>query len=257
MAENRRDPSVGGCFKEAVCIDAGRVYDSCSDRDCLENLQVVFVEADQEIIDQACSIKCKDVDIIDVYINVESVPFNKGFYSVDITFFFEVKFCVYLSAVAPPTIITGATTFSKKVILYGSEGCVKVFSSQECGCTPTDLPKATVQVVNPICLDSKLCDCSNNCCNCNFTLPEPICGHFCGKFCFCNMHKVVYVTLGLFTIVQLERRVQMMIPAYDFCIPDNCEDIRPEDPCELFHKLKFPMEQFFPPKLNENGNCGC
>ena len=32
MADNRmiRD---GGC-KEAVCIDAGRVYDSCGDKDC-------------------------------------------------------------------------------------------------------------------------------------------------------------------------------------------------------------------------------
>ena len=26
----------GGC-KEAVCVDAGRVYDSCCDKDCIEN----------------------------------------------------------------------------------------------------------------------------------------------------------------------------------------------------------------------------
>ena len=30
--------SASNCFKEAVCIDAMRVYDSCSDKDCLEDL---------------------------------------------------------------------------------------------------------------------------------------------------------------------------------------------------------------------------
>ena len=254
MNENK-DKSCG-CFKEAVCIDAGRIYDSCSDRDCLENLQVVFTECDQEIIDKACSLKCKEVNVLDVYINVEPVPFNRGFYSVDITFFFELVFNAYLSINSPPKEVRGATTYSKKVILYGSEGNVKIYSSEGTGCQGSDLPKATVQLVNPICLDAKLLDCPNDCCQCSFTLPEPICLHFCGKLCTCNMHKCVYVTLGLFTIVQLERSVQMMIPAYDFCLPDNCEDIKPEDPCELFHKLKFPVDQFFPPKLKlGDDNC--
>ena len=38
MAENERVPEYDSrdCFKEAVCIDAMRVYDSCSDKDCLE-----------------------------------------------------------------------------------------------------------------------------------------------------------------------------------------------------------------------------
>ena len=31
------------CFKDAVCtFDTGRVYDSCCDRDCLEDLRVMF-----------------------------------------------------------------------------------------------------------------------------------------------------------------------------------------------------------------------
>ena len=30
------------CFKEAVCIDAMRVYDSCGDKNCLEDLRVYF-----------------------------------------------------------------------------------------------------------------------------------------------------------------------------------------------------------------------
>ena len=30
---NQESPNYG-CFKEAVCIDASRVYDSCGDKDC-------------------------------------------------------------------------------------------------------------------------------------------------------------------------------------------------------------------------------
>ena len=34
--------SNNSCFKEAVCIDAYRVYDSCADKDCLQNLNIIF-----------------------------------------------------------------------------------------------------------------------------------------------------------------------------------------------------------------------
>lgn len=33
MADNNRYASNNGC-KEAVCVDAGRVYDSCSEEHC-------------------------------------------------------------------------------------------------------------------------------------------------------------------------------------------------------------------------------
>ena len=45
MAEQRTAPVTAtgaNCFKEAVCIDAGRIYDSCTDKDCLTDLQVFF-----------------------------------------------------------------------------------------------------------------------------------------------------------------------------------------------------------------------
>ena len=65
------------------------------------------------------------------------------------------------------------------------------------------------------------------------------------------------ITLGLFTIVQLQRKVQMMIPAYDFCIPDKESEYSTGDPCEMFKKIQFPMEDFFPPRLSEfRDDCG-
>lgn len=35
MAELQTNGAAGAnCFKEAVCISAGRIYDSCSEEDC-------------------------------------------------------------------------------------------------------------------------------------------------------------------------------------------------------------------------------
>ena len=51
----------------------------------------------------------------------------------------------------------------------------------------------------------------------------------------------------------MERASQIMIPAYDFCIPDkesSRSDTSTEDPCSLFQKIKFPTDEFFPPKLS-------
>ena len=34
FANSNNDVLNSGCFKEAVCIDAYRVYDSCGEKDC-------------------------------------------------------------------------------------------------------------------------------------------------------------------------------------------------------------------------------
>jgi hypothetical protein len=47
-------------FKEAVCIDVARIYDSCSDKDCLEDLRVHFDSADQAEVNNAFSVKTHD-----------------------------------------------------------------------------------------------------------------------------------------------------------------------------------------------------
>ena len=89
-----RVPSVrpGANFKEAVCIDTNRVYDSVSDKNCLEDLQITFPDDVQSIVNNCCSLKLKEVEVENVYMDVEPIPFNKGFYTVDITFFFQATF---------------------------------------------------------------------------------------------------------------------------------------------------------------------
>ena len=61
-----------------------------------------------------------------------------------------------------------------------------------------------------------------------------------------------YVTLGQFSLVRLERDTQLLIPAYDYCIPQSeCSGGDPEDPCGLFKNVCFPMNEFFPPNTVE------
>ncbi len=104
-----------------------------------------------------------------------------------------------------------------------------------------------------MCLDSKLVECGpNRPFECGVTLPTAVCGKFEGDFAGCKPRKTVLITIGLFTIVQLERCVQMMIPAYDYAVPDKqSTSSSADDPCEVFNRIKFPISQFFPPKLSE------
>ncbi|MEM1485352.1 hypothetical protein V6615_10800 [Oscillospiraceae bacterium PP1C4] len=233
-------------------------HEHSSDKDCLTDLQVFFTDRVQPVIDSAMSVKCKDVEIITVYLDVEPVPFNKGFYSVDITFFFKVTLGVYASPINPAVTVVGVAAFSKKVILYGSEGNVKVYCSTDprncCEHDNTNMPKASVHVVDPMCLDAKLVECGpHRSIDCGVTLPSSICSKFDGEFSICAPKKTVLITIGLFTIVQLERCVQMLIPAYDYAVPDKeSTSSSTDDPCEVFKKIKFPVNQFFPPRLSDN-----
>ena len=47
-----------------------------------------------------------------------------------------------------------------------------------------------------------------------------------------------------------------LIPAFDFCIPDKECVTSGDNPCELFRKIDFPTDEFFPPKASDCG-CGC
>ena len=67
---------------EAVCIDANRVYDSCGDKDCLSDMRVFFTETNQAVINNACSVRIREANVINTTVNLEPVTFHKGFYAV-------------------------------------------------------------------------------------------------------------------------------------------------------------------------------
>lgn len=265
MADSRSSSfSANGDFKEAVCIDGSRVFDSCCDRDCLEDLKVYFSPKGQQLINRAVNLRCKGTEVINVFIDVEPVHLNRGFYCSDITFYFLTTFDVFPALCTQPTTVQGLSKFSKKVILYGSEGKVKVFTNEVNICDfnsansavsepCNDLPKCVVQCVDPLTLDARICDAG--CCNDICLFPPTVLASIGGELYteVVDGDKAVLVTIGLFTIVELIRNVQMLIPVYDYCIPekecDNCTD----NPCDVFSRLNFPTEDFFPSQMPNEG----
>jgi len=263
MAENNMASAFDAAgsanhFKEAVCIEAGRIFDSCSDKDCLEDLQVFFTAEDQNVINASTIIKCKSTEVMDVYLTVEPVPYNRGFYTVDISFYFRICFCAYTSPVSPPTVVTGLACYCKKVILFGSEGRVRTFTSDRQGCVANqgNLPVATLKAVDPVTLGCRIVEAAPFISEPLGVVPPEISALFDGELAIQpDGSKIALVTLGLFTIVTLGRDMQMMVPAYDYCIPekDCVSAINTDDPCEVFKRIKFPVEEFFPDDLSVVG----
>ncbi len=254
MPENNQFNENMHQFKEAVCINASRIYDSSSDKSCLSDLQVHFTDAAQEKIDAASSIKCKSVSVMHTAMDVEAVPFNNGFYSVDITYYFLVTLDVASGGLSVAQRVDGIALYNKKVILYGSEGKTKMFGG-DCS-TPISrssevFPKACIQVASPIVLSNKLCDKSEVANEPYNEIPKEICDLFEGNFDGVTGQKAVLVSIGLFSIIHLQRSVQVMVPAYEFNVPDKECLFTTDDPCEIFRKIKFPTGEFFPPMLQD------
>ncbi len=240
---------------EPVCLDVPRIYDSCGAKDCLRDLTVFFTAANQELIDAATSVRVNKISVITATVDVDSVAFHRGYYAVDIICYYNVCCEVYSGAANTPTSLNGLATSAKRVVLYGSDACVKVFSSDSepeidvseldcCNGYPVTMPRATVQISSPMALSSAVSP---------VTapvilpfVPENVTEFF-GEALVAPKTQQVQVTIGVFTIAQLSRNVQLTLPSYDFCVPRKECDSRTDDPCEAFGKIDFPADSFFPP----------
>lgn len=261
MPEKTMPGPVEDCrgIREAVCIHTRKIYDSCRDKDCIEDLRFYPKLPYVETINHALSVKGGSARLLHVYVDVEPVTFNRGFYTVDMRFFYCVTLQAYTGGPIPTT-VEGLCVFDKRVILFGSEGNAKIFSSDYRAGEPdvqrmrqTNLPVAVVEAVDPIVLDARLVECcENHCCNSECDLCEvPTCisSFFDGELCTGGDVKRVYITLGQFSIVRLERDSQLLIPVYEYCMPQKeCSGGGGgEDPCGLFKNIAFPTGEFFPP----------
>ena len=75
---------------DPVCIDVPRIYDSCGAKDCLRDLTVFFTEADQTLVEKASAVRVTKASVLTSSITVDAVAFNRGYYSVDVVFYFAV-----------------------------------------------------------------------------------------------------------------------------------------------------------------------
>lgn len=268
-------------FREAVCVHTKKVYDQCRSRDCMRDLRVFLSAEDQCFIESnAISIKPRCAELLYAAMDVEPVAFRRGFYSVDIRFFYKVS-VEACTGVGCPRILEGLAVFDKRCILFGSEGGVHIFSSQYAPDQTdiqlpqrTNLPTAVLEAVEPILLEARVVYPTQPCnCSCELReVPRAICGCFAGQnLALDSTGNQLLVTIGQFSIIKLERDIQLLMPAIDFCVPDKdcCEGIggdNAEDPCEVFSQFDFPVDEFFPPRKpaatcgcghSQNNSCGC
>lgn len=272
-----------GCGKPSdpiCCITANKIFDSARDKDCLEDIRVYLCDCAQDAVDHATAVRCKGVEVITTDITIDPVPFNKGYYQVLIRYYLCVTAEVCVCAKSYE--VRGLAVYDKKIILYGSEKNVSVFTSDpknngfckqppvlNCESEPT-LPTVVVEVASPICLDIKLverCRGFGSCC-CNIdSIPESVKGRFDGCFVDGMGVNELFVSVGVFSVIRMERPVQIVVPATRFCLPDR--DSTPAsastDPCSVFGRMSFPMEEFFPYAEGASGGnrssggegCGC
>ena len=126
------------------------------------------------------------------------------------------------------------------------------------------------EVVDPITLGAKVVDVKDSgcCCDDDFDLasvPDSVSRVFDDSLILGGEQKRVFVSIGIFSIIRLERRVMLLIPAYDFCVPQKeCIGATDDNPCDLFDRISFPVDEFFPPErgdfdcdINQTNNCGC
>ncbi|MEG2383376.1 MAG: hypothetical protein RSB39_07275, partial [Oscillospiraceae bacterium] len=242
------------CIREAVCIHTSKIFDSCKDKDCIEDLRVYPTCGSQAVIETAFSIRPRSARLLFADVKVEEINFNRGCYTVDVTYFYKVSG----EAFPCDKEVSGLAVFEKRVVLFGSEGSSKVFSSRKCenrcGCHGS-LPTAVVEVVDPLALSMKIVEAHHHDepeCE-RRAIPNEISDCFDDDLVTMHTCKHLYVTLGQFSIIRLERDTQLLMPIYDYCIPNKeCAGggSGEEDPCILFGHIPFPVDDFFPP----NGN---
>lgn len=261
MSENKC--TCGGSLtqREAVCIDTQRILDSCKDRDCYEDQKVWLTEYGQDVIDHTTVIRVRRAEIIRANVSVEPVDFSRGFYRVSVRYYIKLVFegCVCKGNSRE---FDGIVVLDKSVVLFGSEGSVHIFRSScedfcggddcsaDCG---TNAPTAVVETVDPVVLSVRVAEagCRSCCvCGCN-EVPENVWSCLSGSVYGGNDRRVLLVSLGIFSVIRIERPAQLLVNAATCAVPEkecrNCVDDTSCDPCRIFREMDFPVNEFAPP----------
>ena len=250
-------------LNEALAIHTQKITDSCRDKDCIEDLRVYLTRDSQAVLDGAAGAKVRCADLLCAHVDVEPVSFDSCRYCVDVTFYYRVLADTLVSG-CRPTALTGLAVFSKRVVLCGEDSNVHVFSSDEgFSCCNRSVPTAVVEVLDPMVLSSKVkavCDCD---CGCRDTtmvqIPDSIAQLFDGELVLAGETRRLLVTLGQFSVIRLERSAQLVVPVLQCSLPSKecCDNGGcAEDPCEMFSRIPFPVEQFCSSGCDDRDSCG-
>lgn len=255
------------CNDDVCCIDTCRIYDTSRTQDCIEGLRVILTPAGMQVLQNCRSPRAKEVRVIWTQLNADELPFNSGYYQVNIRYYFYVVLTCCVNGVSQD--IEGLAISEKTVVLYGGEGNVSVFTSDtdfDPCYTPnlnnvipgTNRPKVVLEVATPIPLSVSIVE------NCNGiplppeydNIPQQIINLFDGGLDInpCNT-MAVCLTIGIFALIRIERPSQLIIPACEYCIPDaDKTPVSVTDPCSMFCSTPFPIEEFYPSTCAQNRN---
>ena len=280
IMQDNRNSRYGLCSEGqgTVCIDTRRVLDCCRDRDCFEDVRVYLTAYGEQLIANATNVRTRCAKLIWAYVGVDEVPFNPGFYQITVRYYVKVE-CEACVGIGKSQSFSGIAVVEKDVVLYGGEGRVTSYSSSPDNnyCSIGDLntvssndPTAVVETVDPIVLSTKIMDCSCGCrsCGCECCeIPQAICCCVDGDLVLGSSDNAphLYISLGIFSVIRIEREAQMLIQATDYSVPDKeCTVATNNDnPCSLFNTMPFPIGQFkttmtpVQDHIKPLGGCGC
>ena len=242
-------------LQHAMSIHTRKVTDSCRDKDCIEDLRVYLTTCSQKILDNAAGAKVRCAELLYAYIDVEPVAFDRNHYCIDVTFYYKILADAVIGGTKPATLY-GLSVFSKRAVLCGEDSRAHIFHSDTVlggadGITRMcfNRPTAVVEVLDPMVLSSRVkdvCSCTGNEI---IQVPGFIREAFDEDLVQSGDQHRLFVTLGQFSIIRLEREAQLIVPVLDYAIPTKeCCDSPgcAEDPCELFARIPFPTKQFTP-----------
>ncbi len=264
-------------LRQAMSIHTRKITDSCRDKDCIEDLRVYLTKGSQCILDTAASARVRCAELLYTYIDVEPVAFDRNHYCIDVTFYYRVLADATVGA-GRPAALYGLAVFSKRAVLCGEDSHAHIYRSDTRICGPDGLtrkfanrPTAVVEVLDPMVLSSKVrevCECK--CQEETLQMPECVLSLFDDELVLSGERRRLFVTLGQFSIIRLERDAQLVVPVLDYSIPTKecCDSAGcSEDPCEMFSRIPFPTTQFTPcncDKARQAGQdddsyhtCGC
>lgn len=237
------------------CIVALKVYDQCRQQDCLTHSLIGPARAAETVCiggetihegdiinppNNAAAVTIERLRLKKVII-VEKEPnaFRPGYWDIDLKYVFVYRL-VFREAdgevIGAP--IKANSIFNKKVTLFGSIGTDLVISS-DLFCRESETLDSDPFIFvegKAVALAAELKYQRNR---------------FEGMEDFSSQPNEVWVTIGLFTVIKLIRLVNLTVRSMGFCIPDECEDVSPLNPCEFFDSLEFPFEIFAPPQRRE------
>ncbi len=237
--------------REAVRVHTKQIQDACIDKDCIEDLRVYLTGSSQAALESAVNARARSAELLHIYIDVAPIAYNPGHFTADLSFFYRVS-GEAMSGVTRPAPLEGLAVFSKRVVLFGGKSQAKVFSSADNELRPdalyqTHTPDCVVEAVDPMVLSSRV----SEVCDGPAPSPEipPAVRALFPEEPVLNGGRQLFVTLGQFSTVRMERSAQLLIPAASWAMPDrSCSDDpgTPDEPCDLFAQVDFPTQAFYP-----------